>query len=365
MNTRHGSGRAPWARCGLLPRAVLLWLVWLAAPAALANGWPGQVLAGLEPTGLQPAQLGVVVNEADPLSLRIGEYYAARRGIPETNVLRVRFEPGRPSLPRKRFEQLYAELRAATPAGVQAYALTWAEPYRVDCMSITTAFTAGFDPAFCARGCKPTRPSPYFDSATRAPAEQLGWRPSMLIAARDFEQARALIDRGIAADGSFPVGTAYLLSTSDKARNTRAARFPAARQRLASRFIIEVRQADSLGAARDVMFYFTGLARVPDLGRLRFLPGAVADHLTSAGGQLTDSPQMSALRWLEAGATGSYGAVLEPCNFPQKFPDPEVLMRRYLDGETLVEAYWKSVAWPGQGLFIGEPLARPFGFGRD
>ena len=23
-------------------------------------------------------------------------------------------------------------------------------------------------------------------------------------------------------------------------------------------------------------------------------------------------------------------------------------------------AYWKSVEWPGQGVFIGEPLAAPF-----
>ncbi|MCP2937667.1 hypothetical protein NK983_33720, partial [Salmonella enterica subsp. enterica serovar Typhimurium] len=30
-------------------------------------------------------------------------------------------------------------------------------------------------------------------------------------------------------------------------------------------------------------------------------------------------------------------------------------------GETLIEAYWKSVAWPGEGVFVGEPLARPFG----
>ena len=42
------------------------------------------------------------------------------------------------------------------------------------------------------------------------------------------------------------------------------------------------------------------------------MPGALADHLTSSGGMLTDSGQMSALRWLEAGATGSYGTVIEP-----------------------------------------------------
>jgi hypothetical protein len=70
---------------------------------------------------------------------------------------------------------------------------------------------------------------------------------------------------------------------------------------------------------------------------------------------------MSALRWLEAGATGSYGTVTEPCNFVDKFPRPNIVIDRYLNGETLLEAYWKSVAWPGQGVFIGEPLARPFG----
>jgi hypothetical protein len=43
-----------------------------------------------------------------------------------------------------------------------------------------------------------------------------------------------------------------------------------------------------------------------------------------------------------------------------KFPFPALLITRYMRGETLIEAYWKSVAWPGQGLFIGEPLAAPF-----
>jgi uncharacterized protein (TIGR03790 family) len=96
------------------------------------------------------------------------------------------------------------------------------------------------------------------------------------------------------------------------------------------------------------------------LGTNRFLPGAVADHLTSFAGMLTDSPQMSSLRWLAAGATGSYGTVVEPCNLLGKFPYVPVLMAHYLAGETLVEAYWKSVAMPGQGLLIGEQLAAPY-----
>ncbi|CAN5259837.1 hypothetical protein BH24PSE2_BH24PSE2_18970 [soil metagenome] len=109
------------------------------------------------------------------------------------------------------------------------------------------------------------------------------------------------------------------------------------------------------------MFYFIGAMQVGRLDSLEFLPGAATDHLTSAGGRLDGEKQMSALRWLEAGATASYGTVAEPCNFPGKFPNPAVLIRHYLSGETLLEAYWQSVAMPGQGVFIGEPLARPFG----
>ena len=51
---------------------------------------------------------------------------------------------------------------------------------------------------------------------------------------------------------------------------------------------------------------------------------------------------------------------MEPCNFPQKFPNPKIAIKRYTQGESVIEAYWKSVAWPGEGLFVGEPLSTPF-----
>ncbi|NBW50907.1 MAG: TIGR03790 family protein [Betaproteobacteria bacterium] len=91
-------------------------------------------------------------------------------------------------------------------------------------------------------------------------------------------------------------------------------------------------------------------------------PGALADHLTSFGGQLNNTTgQMTALEWLEAGVTASYGTVSEPCNHWQKFPHPQVLLLNYLQGATALEAYWRSVAWPAQGVLVGEPLAAPFG----
>jgi uncharacterized protein (TIGR03790 family) len=228
-------------------------------------------------------------------------------------------------------------------------------------MSITSAFAFGYDEAFCALRCGRTRRSPYYGSASLMPFTDHGLRPTMMLAGSSLAEVKALIDRGVTADQSWPEGTAYLVSTSDAARNVRAATYGAAQKALGGAINTGIVEADYIEGRDDVMFYFTGLVRVPKISSNRFLPGAAADHLTSSGGQLTDSSQMSALEWLEAGATGSFGAVIEPCNFPGKFPNPGMLMASYLTGSTLVEAYWRSVAMPGQGVFIGEPLARPYG----
>jgi uncharacterized protein (TIGR03790 family) len=113
--------------------------------------------------------------------------------------------------------------------------------------------------------------------------------------------------------------------------------------------------------AYPAIAYFTGIATVEELAKILFLPGAAADHLTSSGGVLEEcTRQMSALEWLRQGATATYGTVSEPCNHPGIFPSPAVFLDHYLRGDTLLEAYWKSVAMPGQGLFIGEALAAPY-----
>lgn len=309
---------------------------------------------------LQPEQLGVVINDNDPLSVQTGNYYRKRRNIPAANVVHLSF-PKDSELSPGQFAVQKKKLDARLPPRVQALALTWAAPYRVGCMSITSAFAFGFDNRYCASSCTLTATSEYFNSSSRTPFDRFRLRPTMMLAARDLPAATALIERGIAADAALADAAAYLLVTSDEARSARRIFFNDTRRLFDNQLPVHVIQADSLKNAQDVMFYFTGLVNVPDIETNRYLPGAVADHLTSFGGQLTDSSQMSALRWLEAGATGSYGTVVEPCAFTTKFPNPPLLMQHYLAGETLIEAYWKSVAMPGQGVFIGEPLARPYG----
>ena len=311
---------------------------------------------------LHADQLAVVVNDADPISQEIGAYYQKARGLPAANLIHIRLPVGVDAVTGAEFEVQRAKVLAATPAHVQAYALAWTRPYRVDCMGITSAMTFGFDPAWCSgpNGCHMTRASPLFNYRTAAPFDDLGIRPSMLLAGTNFAEVRALIDRGIQSDGTEPHGSAWYAVTDDRQRNSREPAFLRAAKLPVRGLTPHLVRGPVKSDASDILFYFIGAVSVPGLESLRFLPGAAADHLTSFGGMLTDSSQMSALAWLKAGATGSYGTVQEPCNYPQKFPDPRVLVSYYTHGDTLIEAYWKSVSSPGEGVFVGEPLAHPW-----
>jgi len=310
--------------------------------------------------GLGAKELAVVINEDDPASVEVGTHYIKARGVLAENVIRVRLPHGVTKLPREQFETLRATIDAQAPAGVQALLLVWTTPYAVECNSITAALSLGFDAALCSRTCAPSHLSAYYDSASLRPHDDYSIRISMLLPADNVAAAKALIDRGVAADRRMPHGSAYLVKTGDAHRNTRAAFFPRDATLLKPPLRIRNLETEALESAGDVMFYLTGRAWVDKLDTLRFMPGALADHLTSSGGELLGRHQMSSLRWLEAGATASYGTVSEPCNHWQKFPNPAVLIKHYALGASAIEAYWKSVAWPAQGLFIGEPLAAPY-----
>lgn len=317
----------------------------------------------LPAVGLRARDIAVVVNDADPASVEIGRYYARQRGIAAERVIHVRFPAGQPVMAFADWARVQAVLETKVDAQVQAYALAWTLPFRVECMGVTAAFAFGFDPgAYCpGDGCQPTKASPYFNSRSSAPFTDHRLRPAMLLAGENVESVKRLIDRGLRADESWPEGKAYLMNTSDRGRNVRAESYERVRAALGLAYPIEQVDADALEGKADVMFEFTGAAVVASMASNSYLDGAIADHLTSFGGALVGYDQTTALHWLNVGATGSYGNSTEPCNFRAKFPDVGVVIAHYLSGETLVEAYWKSVLMPGQGVFVGDPLARPFG----
>ncbi|MDX9844320.1 MAG: TIGR03790 family protein [Aquabacterium sp.] len=314
---------------------------------------------------LTAEDLGLVINEEDPYSVQIGAYYAKARQIPASRILKVRL-PVKSTLTPAEFEAFAKEVDAFFGKRVQGLALSWRQPYAVNCNAITGALAMGYDHRLCQNTCGVSRASTYFGGISTRPHHDHGMRLSMLLAASDVASAKAMIDRGVRADhtlglrGALPAQVHYV-STSDRIRSQRRLLFPPAGQ--VRQFGIEVHldETDALQDVDRVLLYLTGRERVEHLNTVGFLPGALADHLTSFGGALEASHgQMTVLSWIDAGATASYGTTSEPCAHLQKFPDPQALLLFYLQGATALEAYWKSVRWPQQGLFVGEPLAAPF-----
>jgi uncharacterized protein (TIGR03790 family) len=332
------------------------------APAARKPAW----ITVARVTGrLQAADIGVVINVDDPLSVQIGQYYINARRLKPKQVLRVKL-PLRMALTPEEFEGLRVAIDQRFGSATQALALAWAMPYAVACNSITGALALGFDAEFCSRSCTPSRPSRYFNSASIRPLRDHGFRPSMLLAARNFKDAKALIDRGVASDGTLglrgrPPVTALMLATDDGNRRVRMPLYPP--PVLLREFGVDIKHLPeaALQTTPQIVLAITGSIKPKLVPAPDWVPGALGDHLTSVGGDLFGvHDQGTVLEWLESGATASHGAVSEPCNYPQKFPHPQVLLLHYMQGSTAIEAYWKSVLWPQQSLFVGEPLAAPF-----
>ncbi|CAN5172358.1 hypothetical protein BH11MYX1_BH11MYX1_57600 [soil metagenome] len=348
-------------------------------PDASVDGFRGtpQFLAAR--TAITADQVGVIVNDDDPLSVATAEYYVTARMIPAANVVHLHV-PIHATITAAVFAPL-ADAVTTTLASTdaQVLAITWTHPFAVDKMSITSAFALGSH--VIADTCTDPNsqyatPNPYSTTpASTRPFTDLHFRPAMVIPATTIEEAKALIDRGVASDDTWPTGSAYLMRTHDANRSARCILNPTYGYTNECQTLLDtwdsvgsgiagsIVMAESISNKTDVMFYVQGLSTVPDIATNTYLPGAVADHLTSSGGSIPTSGQMSAFEFLRAGATGSYGTVAEPCAYQQKFPNPAVLVPQYFAGATLIEAYWKSVVWPAEGIFIGEPLARPFGNG--
>ncbi len=338
----------------------------------------------LQKTGLASWQMGIVINDNDPYSVTVGEYYRAVRNIPVANVVHLNIPVGVVQLSPENFLPIREKIQNTLPAYVQAIAIAWVTPYRVGCNSITSAVTKGFDLIACGGvGANYNNPLSatqidYTAAFTniRLPYTFIGLRPSMLLAANSTLSAKNLIARGKASDRVHPAGNGYLMLTSDNVRSQRARNYlPTALDPLPFRdpaeivgnvldpiLNVQIMAANTLANTKNVLFYFQGLSKVANLGSNNYRPGAIADNFTSYGGVLTEkwNTQTTALEYIDAGVTGTYGTVVEPYAFTNKFPDPYVVMKNYVSGKTLVETYWSSVDYVSQGLFVGDPLACPW-----
>jgi uncharacterized protein (TIGR03790 family) len=325
----------------------------------------------------------VVVNQNSSNSMQLGNEYCEKRGVPPQNLFRMTgWTGGSITWAPGDFESylLNPLLTMISSRGLTNQAeiilLSMDIPYRVTDgdseNSTTSALFYGFKtnttplpglPDTCCLPGDSTNSYSYselpFALAEPATASTNAFLAVMLTDT-SLSQAESTLERSAASDSSFPSKTVYLEKTTDIDRNVRFVLFDNAIQECRARSDEEVTRTNSdFTSFTDIFGLDTGFANFSVLTNA-FVAGAVADSLTSFGGDiLEDSGQTPLLAFLEAGASGSYGTVVEPCNWTYKFPDPMVYFYQNR-GFCFVEAYYQSLANPFQGLMVGEPLSAPF-----
>jgi uncharacterized protein (TIGR03790 family) len=329
----------------------------------------------------------VVVNQNKTNSLELGNYYCEKRQVPPQNLLRINWSGESVIWTKTEFESTLAgPLRAALANRrltnqIDLVLLSMDIPYKVanaasgvgnDFNSTTSTLFYGFkdnpsDPEVsCTLPDESSNPYAGSEDIFRnvAPGTSSTNFLAMMLTSTTLAQAKLVVDRAVASDSSFPTQTVYLSKSDDAARNIRYQLFDNA--------IFNTRLRDNYAMARtnsiwqpppllpsNMLGYQDGLYQFlinPD----SLVLGALADSLTSYGGKILEpTDHTTLLAFINAGAVGSYGTVVEPCAYLVKFPSPQNYFYQSR-GFNVVEGYYQSITNPYQGVLVGEPLAAPF-----
>lgn len=331
--------------------------------------------------GSGPYQTLVVINSASRNSRLLGLYYAERHGLPKANICLIRTKTSGASLSREAFEM---EVRRPISEHIEREGLTGQIHFVVLSLDIPTRvnndnglssvlFYGYKEKTPNAPQCNiaPDSVNQYY-AAERAYRSTAGWNRTnapivFFLTAADLATAKEVVDRGVASLTTPPPTNALfcLYGTGDAARNVRHRTYERAANPFAlfgAADAVDVRLTSGGVPARPMAAYMTGRPSLStNFLAMQWIPGAIADHLTSCAGMIPDpcSNQSTVWDWMRLGVTASYGTVTEPCAFEAKFPDP-MLHFWYWRGFTAGEALAMSVKNPYQGIFAGDPLAAPF-----
>jgi uncharacterized protein (TIGR03790 family) len=334
----------------------------------------GGLLAG--GSGLNVA---VVVNQNSTNSVQLGNYYAERRQIPPQNYLRINWSGGNTEWVDTDFSTyLYNPLVSMLASRqltnqIDFVVLSMDIPYRVTSSlyypnSTTSSLFYGFkqdtNPP-CHMANLSTNLYAGSESIFRLTppisAASNSWLVIMLTQS-NLTYAKQLVENGVLGDGTFPTQTVYLAKSSDLARNVRYWTFDNSvfNNRLRGNYSTIRTNTDANWIFGSLLGLQQGVQRDASAPGTTFVPGSMADDLTSFGGQIFEaSDHLKALQFCGAGAAGSYGTVTEPCNYIEKFPSAQNYFYQSR-GFTVAECYYQSVTNPYQGLLVGEPLSAPF-----
>ena len=311
----------------------------------------------------------VVVNSRSPDSIEIGNYFAEQRQVPPENVVRIDWTGGNGNWTATQCSNvllnpvLTALTERSLTGQIQFIVLSMDIPFRTgsgpsDFNSTTAALFYGLQATAQTNSYAGTETA--YDLYQAANPVSTGFLTFMLTG-DNVAQVKALIDRGVASDGSAPTHPVVLAKTTDPLRNLRAEQFQsvAIDAGILGRPAVLVTNSDLPQISTNIAGYATGLQRFA-VASNTFVPGAIADSLTSFGGIIFGpNDQTNLLEFIRGGATASYGTVTEPGADSRKFPAAQSYFYQGR-GFTVAESYYQSLLVPYQGLMVGEPLAAPF-----
>ncbi len=365
-----------------------------------------------------PENLLLVVNQNSDDSKTIANHYIRLRGIPATNVVYVDWQGSTTLATSKEFrEQILKPVLAAIDArrlGAQIdyivysadfpYKISFVEEFKGEKLakqfnpvaSITGAtylwaYAMAKSPALVmptvnwyvppdarlnqvvCKDCSQSRTSgfrsrPYWKKdgtrSAKAGEGQTYYLSAMLGVTVErgntVEEIVKYLRRSSVADASQPDGTFYFMKNNDVRSKARQDCFKSVASELQSEgakvAVLDGTVPDQAASALGIM---AGTAKFSMGSNVVIAPGAICDHLTSAGGNFKTPWQTKLSAWLRAGAAGASGTVAEPYAIQAKFPLPSIHLH-YRRGASLAEAFYQSISGPYQLLVVGDPLCQPW-----
>lgn len=344
-------------------------------------------------SAIGPHELLVLANAREPESVAVAEAYVQLRRIPSVNLLVLdlgdTFKANAPGMSPVAFtEKIWAPAQAAMrERGIADHILAWAYsthfPFRIDSsppvslqgltfvrnrMPAATEISGGTYASALFAG--PDSPSgngfspQSFDSAKLLLRDEMPL-PNMTLGytgapgGNTLQEVLAMLHNGKQADSTGPDGTVYYVTRDDVRSKAREWQFASAAEGLRRMGVRAVVTNAMPSGAEGILGIMTGTAVVDPASAGRYLPGAMAEHLTSFAGVLDNKHQTKMTRWIAAGATGTAGTVCEPMSYWTKFPNAR-FFNHYRMGCTLIESFYQSIRSPLQLMLIGEPLAAPW-----
>ncbi len=341
------------------------------------------LLSGIAHAGGGPSDTVVLVNDDSPDGQRVAAHYLVARDIPPTHLCRVRsstdatvpvadfvrdvVDPLRRFLAERQLEDR-----------VRFLVLTQGLPIRLRApggMVSSAAALELLDTPICGSdGARmPRYQNAYLSGA--APRTTLDESGRLILVtaliSSTADEAIALIDRSVAADGTAPKKTLFVFQD---ARGNAANRNPgydparAELEKLGHKSEHVPAGADEVRERKRVMGYMSGGSysrlSVAGVDDNEYLPGALCDMLQSFGAVPANfvpggkGKQFPITHMIRAGITGVHGAVAEPYNIT--FPSAD-LFTPYVHGFTLAETFHQKLPFRyWMNLVLGDPLCAPY-----